>query len=186
MGRILLLPKISAVFFMPMDVDPERIDDQLPQRPAGSTSKVRYFALEGHPKCVAFVHELLQWSSNLGALLFDFGEYDDSEPHTPKTLQQFLAPVAPTVFYLDLQGRHTDDFHCALVNFHDFTALKTLEISRALLFLTVFEEGGEHVVEPSHRNGLYMRLPPKLEELKASAQRSLLLKCSTEFRTDLL
>lgn len=90
------------------------------------------------------------------------------------------------MFYLDLQGRHTDDFHCALVNFHDFTALKTLEISRALLFLTVFEEGGEHVVEPSHRNDLYMRLPPKLEELKASAQRSLLLKCSTEFRTDLL
>ncbi|KAH7420034.1 hypothetical protein BKA64DRAFT_652232 [Cadophora sp. MPI-SDFR-AT-0126] len=165
MGRIFLLPKISAVFFMPMDADPNRIEDRLPQRPAGKNSKIRYLALEGHPKCVASVHELLQWSSNLGALLFDFGEWDDSEPHVPKTLQQFLAPVAHTVFYLDLQGRHTDDFHCALVNFHDFPALKTLEISRALLFLTIFEGGGVHVVEPSRRNGLYLRLPRKLEEL---------------------
>ncbi|KAK0108220.1 hypothetical protein ONS95_003040 [Cadophora gregata] len=165
MGNILLLPKISAIFFMPMDIDPSRVEGHLPQRPAGRTSKIRYLALEGHPKCVPSVHELLQWSSNLGALLYDFGEYDDSGLHAPSTLQEFLAPIVPTVFYLDLQGRHTDDFHCSLIDFHDFPKLRTLEISRSLLFFTIFEEGGKHVVEPSSRNGLYLRLPRILEEL---------------------
>ncbi|KAH9218731.1 hypothetical protein DL95DRAFT_443802 [Leptodontidium sp. 2 PMI_412] len=165
MGKFLLLPQMSAVFFTPMDQDPDRIDEHLPQRPADRQSRIEYLAIEGHPKSVQHVHELLRWSDNLRALLFDFGSYTTLNINGPSTLQKFLAPISQTLFFLDLQGCHTDDFHCATVDFSNFPVLKTLGISQSLLFPTFFEQDGEYSVEPYTRNGLYLRLPKKLEDL---------------------
>ncbi|KAH7350741.1 hypothetical protein BKA65DRAFT_549734 [Rhexocercosporidium sp. MPI-PUGE-AT-0058] len=165
LGKFLLLPKICAIFFMPMDRDPARIEAQLPKRTENVKSRIHYLALEGHPKCVSHIYELLQWTDGLKAFMFDIGAYTSSDTASPSTLQQFIAPISETVFYLELRGCHTDEFHQASVDFRDFPALKSLDISQALLFPTTFEQNGQHTVETTTRKGLYLRLPKKLEEL---------------------
>jgi hypothetical protein len=166
MVSFIFLPKLERFILTHLENELWGSKGPVPTRSVGSRSVINFLKLGPSVKPGPVVLAFLRWTENLKALHYDLGDYIGSPRIPSPTLYQILQPLQRTIEELHLSEYHHDDLHAATMDFSRFSSLRTLEITQALLFPTLFDDDGYDTIESNTRTGLYRRLPRSLEYLK--------------------
>jgi hypothetical protein len=168
MVSFIFLPKLERFTLTHLENELWGSKGPVPTRPIGARSVVNFLKIGPSVKPGPVILAFLRWTECLKTLHYDLGDYIGSPRIPSPTLYQILQPVQSTIEELHLSEYHHDDLHEVPVDFSRFSSLRVLEITQALLFPTLFDDGGHETIEPNTRNGLYRRLPRSLEYLRVS------------------
>ena len=87
--------------------------------------------------------ELLGWPTALKSFYYDLGQYADSQYIDSLPLSTLLAPRANTLVRLNIKGYLKTGLHLDKIDFSSFSLLRSLSITQAFLFPTMFSDDGD-------------------------------------------